>query len=589
LLVRNCQRMRSASFLDSSAWRHRAVTPSLLKNATKGIPAGLTISWIGHSVLLAVVLCLPSRQVHPPVVIPISVVTDEEPEALGFNLALHELGRGARFSRSKNYSNSLLSQGEDDAQGVVVAKLEQASREAESIGSTTLNSPNADHQNIPRTEQVAQVEPKQSNAVVRSEQEFEGHVSNAAAAPVQVEFVEEKRDEPPGLKITRRTDWQANPVEDNMLTYAAPGSAVRLTVREASSAGFARTDFTGGFGLTNEETSGPFGLSPTAWGANATAKSQRVDWTLVNLKNFGLTTFGYQNEVGYDFRSFGRTKKEFATPGTGTMKAGGEVRLGAFSIGLAHSNITAWQESTLAFSGAGEEPVATVDEASLAINLPRLLSGRASTGVIGKLVPTVWMTASDRQAAGTKQASTASTSFGGSWNWNYGHATLGYWNYSSDGDASIDTAWSGHGFDAHLGAYYGALGVDVSASYGHSEDVAPGWQSAGALYSSTVTLSYTSNKLPGIWASASAGNYDHDGLAYGSTSSEIYGVSPNGEYLSVATGLDVTDWFWSPELSSEDRSVKLFYRYTDALTLDSTAGRTSDTDSLVGMMVQRKF
>jgi hypothetical protein len=59
----------------------------------------------------------------------------------------------------------------------------------------------------------------------------------------------------------------------------------------------------------------------------------------------------------------------------------------------------------------------------------------------------------------------------------------------------------------------------------------------------------------------------------------------------MAAGLDVTNLFWSPELASEDasRSVKLLYRYTDALTVDSDSGKTSDSSSLVAVMLQRKF
>jgi hypothetical protein len=59
----------------------------------------------------------------------------------------------------------------------------------------------------------------------------------------------------------------------------------------------------------------------------------------------------------------------------------------------------------------------------------------------------------------------------------------------------------------------------------------------------------------------------------------------------MAAGLDVTNWFWSPELASGNasQSVKLLYRYTDALTVDSAAGKTSDSNSLVAVMLQRRF
>jgi hypothetical protein len=398
-----------------------------------------------------------------------------------------------------------------------------------------------------------------------------------------IDFIEQGTKESPDLQIVRHTDWQANPVEDNKLTYSTPGSAVQLTVREASSAGFAGTDFARGFGLNNDDNADPTGLTPTPWGANAMAKSQKVDWTIVNLKNLGVTAFGYHSEVGNEFQPFGQTKTEFATAGTSTMKAGGQVRVGAFGFGFAQSSITNKDDSVANFS-------AVQQEASVTLDLPHLLPAQASSGLVSKVVPTIWMTASDRQAPNSDQAGTVTTSFGGSWNWNIGQATLGYWNYSSDGNVGLGSEWSGHGFDANLGAYYSSFGVDVSLSYGHSS-----WQSAGALYNSSVTVSYTPDKLPGLWASAAAGNYDHNAIAYGSTSSDLYGVSTNGEYWSIAAGLDVTNWFWAPELSEsgalngQRSSVKLLYRYTDALSFDSSAGTGRDMNSLVAMMIQRKF
>jgi hypothetical protein len=96
-------------------------------------------------------------------------------------------------------------------------------------------------------------------------------------------------------------------------------------------------------------------------------------------------------------------------------------------------------------------------------------------------------------------------------------------------------------------------------------------------------------------ASAAAGNYDNNAIAYGGTSSDLYAVSTNGEYYSVTAGLDLTTLFWSPEnseasaLTGQRSSIKLLYRYSDNLFVDSTAGTTKDADNLVAMMIQRKF
>ena len=185
-------------------------------------------------------------------------------------------------------------------------------------------------------------------------------------------FVEEQSGQPPGLKITRHTDWEANPVEDNTLTYSAPGSSVKFTVREANSAGFAGSAFTPGFGMQGDENSGAFGLTPVPWGATAMARSQKVDWTLVNLKNFGVTAFGYQNEVGSNFKPFGQTKNEFGTAGSSTMKAGGAVRVGPFGFGFAQSS-----REQLAWSGfqgveTGANLAAVQQEASVTLDLANL-------------------------------------------------------------------------------------------------------------------------------------------------------------------------------------------------------------------------
>ena len=154
---------------------------------------------------------------------------------------------------------------------------------------------------------------------------------------------------------------------------------------------------------------------------------------------------------------------------------------------------------------------------------------------------------------------------------------LGYWSYSSSGVAG--SAWSGQGVDASVGLYYSSFGIDADFSYGHSADVAPSWQSAGALYGSSVTISYTPDKLPGIWASAAAGNYDQSGITlwwHVVSFIDIYRASSNGEYWSIAAGVDLTRLFWTASDSGAPTgqlsSVKLLYRYSDSLYRDNSAG-----------------
>jgi hypothetical protein len=265
------------------------------------------------------------------------------------------------------------------------------------------------------------------------------------------------------------------------------------------------------------------------------------------------------------------------------LKAGGELRVGAFGFGFAQSSITKLYDRV-------DAPAALQQEASVTVDLPRLLPVAQGSSV-SKLIPTLWLTGSDRQTPGA--FGTLSTSVGGSWTFDFGYASFGAWTYSSDGSDKFQTSWSGHGFDANLGAYYAAVAVDVSLSYGQSSDVAPYWQSAGGLYNSSLTLSYTPAKLPGLSATAAAGNYDQNAISFGSTASEMYGVSTGGEYWSLGGGLDLTNWVWTPEQAEQADgqrpSVKLLYRYTDALYLDSSGGTTRDVNHLWAMIIQRKF
>ena len=263
-----------------------------------------------------------------------------------------------------------------------------------------------------------------------------------------------------GLTLTTRTGWQTNPVEDSKLTYSATGSPLKLTVRQASSGGFAGRAFTPGANFVDPA----FGISPMQWGDDATARSQRLDWTLLKFTNFEVTAFGYQNEVGAAFAPFGQTKNEFVIAGTQTMKAGGRVRVGSFSFGVAGSSLeTAPPVTNLAAVQQGTSLTAVQQEASLTLDLAHLLRATGvSSGVLSRLLPTLSVTRSDKhsaaagQSGATRDGITSSfgaptiwvtgeivprdvvtSSFGGTWTWDDDYASLNYWSYSSDGNARL--------------------------------------------------------------------------------------------------------------------------------------------------------
>jgi hypothetical protein len=132
---------------------------------------------------------------------------------------------------------------------------------------------------------------------------------NSSTAPATragiTDFVEHQ---PPAPTVTRRTDWQANPVEDKEVKYSGPGGAVRMTVREASSAGLLGTNFALNYSLITDKTSQPFSLASTEWPTNTTAKSQKVEWKVVDSKNLGVTVFGYQTRWS-SFKPFEKPRR----------------------------------------------------------------------------------------------------------------------------------------------------------------------------------------------------------------------------------------------------------------------------------------
>jgi hypothetical protein len=387
--------------------------------------------------------------------------------------------------------------------------------------------------------------------------------------------------------VTRRFDWQANAVEEDETIYSAPGNPSKLTVRQAYSDGFRGTSIAPGVETNSEANSNFFGLTSR----DGTATSQRLDLTLVDHGNLGVTAFGYQNEVGRDFRPFGEAKKEFSVVGSTTVKAGGEVRLGALGIGFAQSSIQSLEN--VAGSSALQQ------EASVTLDLPSLLSD-SRIGLASSLVPTLWATRSvkweEADASGT-----LSTSLGGSWTWSNGYATVGYWNYSSYGsDTPSATTWAGQGFDANLGGYYSSFSVDLNLSYGHSEDAVATWQSAGILYDSSLTLSYKPENVPGIWATVAAGNFDYNGLLMGARGtvepSLDFETSTKSEYWSISAGVDLSELFWNDETSmlrdsdKQQSFVKLLLRYNNDLYLESAAAEpTRSADVLVAIMAQHTF
>src|SRR5262245_29915773 len=268
---------------------------SIFNSARRRVHLATLASIFGHLSVLSIILLSVSHHVPKSKLIPIAIKSSGEEENHRSQFALTSVNSQGKLSL-------------DLSQDVEIAQT-----------APSASDPSA-------TDQAAHSVPEDLLSTSAGSQESnENHLWNANASSAHsggglIDLTEQDATASPELKVVSKTDWQGNPVEAKSLTYSVPGSGLRVTVREASSAGFLGVDFAPGFGPADADTSGPF---PTAWDDNAAAKSQKVDGTLVNLKHFGLTAFGYRSEVGYDFRSFGRNMSE--SPGTSTTKFGGET------------------------------------------------------------------------------------------------------------------------------------------------------------------------------------------------------------------------------------------------------------------------
>ncbi|MEJ2653198.1 MAG: hypothetical protein P8173_15805 [Gammaproteobacteria bacterium] len=572
-------------------WHHWIV--AVVRIALKR--TGLTLSLAFHAAVLLVLLLGYHRSSPGLLSIPVAIDAQLENIDSGLLAPRPEVAAGFIGSRGKPASPRHQPSG---GQPLVVAKLTRGpehvsqSDAAGHLNESFARAQRAHDPNNLRKDIGKRPQPKQADLVFSTP---------SAPHPGTTELVEQHHPKPPRLTVTSRTDWRQNPMEAKELKYSAPGGTVRLTAREASSAGLIGTNFGRGFNDHDGETSELFGLAPAQWATNTMAKSQKVEWTAVNLENFGVTVFGYENEVGSGFKPFGKTAKEFATAGTKTTKAGGQVRVGAFSLAFAHSWIAKIVDSPANLFMAQEPDAnlfATKNEGTITLSLPKLLTGLQEP--VSNMLPNLWASVGVKRTSYTGSdtgvpADTVSTSFGGTWNWNNNYASLGYWSYSSAKTPGLGSTWGGRGYAANVGTYHSSFGIDAGLSYGQSENAAAFSQSANTLYNSYVTISYYPRELPAISVTAAAGNYDF-GMTYSATSSDLYETlytySSHGAYSRLMVGLDFTNWLWRNQTGGRavpHPSVKLLYQYAENAFSDNSAQTVKDTNSLLAMMIRGEF
>jgi hypothetical protein len=583
--------------------------PALRKKLKRAV--GLTVSLLVHSAcLVAILFCFASRQPPPlPETIPISVVINEtvnlgrqlhsELGSSGSNTPL-DAGLASQASVSQTSHRRASNSSGISVDHKVRAEL-NSSFSSQFIWSAGEREPSS-AKGATRLVEKADRQPPEVEEADRDPES--GEPDDVDDADDEKADDEKADGKPRELTIARRTDWDASPIEDDKLTYSAPGSPVKFTMREVSS-------FTG-FGMNDHQNSGAFALAPMLWGDDATARSKRVDWSVVNSRDFGVTAFSYQSAIGRTFQPADQTKNEFAMPGTSTTTAGGKVRAGAFDFGFAVSSVEYAGPGTELLQQGVANATAVQQEALVSLDLRRLLSGSpASSEFFSTLLPTLWVTVSDKHNGATgleavpKDAITSSfgaptiwvtgqtlpqdtttSSFGGKWKSDIGYASLSYWRYSSSGGEGIAPwAGSGHGFNASAGAEYSSFEIEADFTYGQFENIASSQQS-GRLYDSNVTVSYKPDGLPGLWAKASAGNYNQNAIT--GTWSDFYDMPTSSRYWSITAGLDLTNLFWETKaFPGQHSAVKLLYKYS--YSLDSSLDATRTVDNLVAMMVRRSF
>ena len=172
--------------------------------------------------------------------IPISVTIVRKAESFGRPIADHVLEPGSEKPKSKVSS---LQVEDPQTPTVLVPSSSNAWRTQYPVaGKPSHISPD---QNAWRDREPSSVARSTSSRAIE-ESYFWQRTEAAGASGDVTNFAGGQDREVRGLTLTTRTGWQTNPVEDSKLTYSATGSPLKLTVRQASSGGFAGRAFTPG-------------------------------------------------------------------------------------------------------------------------------------------------------------------------------------------------------------------------------------------------------------------------------------------------------------------------------------------------------
>src|SRR5262245_58106187 len=198
----------------------RAARFSLSRSEPKAMRVGLTISLVAHSAtLVAVVLCLPSHRSSSPQVIPVSIAIIGEAENRGFQVSTRPelgFGHGSVIPKSKPTPPSSQAKAE---QTVLVVKLAEPPPQGNQSSRSQTPGPLVKHKGGMPTAQAALAEPQHAGSQAASVQPrpapetylWNTTQTSAADGSSDKGFVEEQHGQRPGVKITRHTDWEANP------------------------------------------------------------------------------------------------------------------------------------------------------------------------------------------------------------------------------------------------------------------------------------------------------------------------------------------------------------------------------------------
>ena len=194
----------------------------LSEKRADGTSVGFLGSVLGHVALFVALLLYSGLSQRPTLqAIPISIVSIGDSQNLHSQLSYSpEISSQPRTARPKRQPQFLISSTQVEHAPTPLGSTTAEAAASVGPGAFAENSGNVLND---RDTHVGLESPSPASGLDQAQQAK--HLWNTAATANSggtIDLVEQQSNEAPGLKITRRTEWQANPVEDNKLDILSP-------------------------------------------------------------------------------------------------------------------------------------------------------------------------------------------------------------------------------------------------------------------------------------------------------------------------------------------------------------------------------